>query len=66
MDLPLLLVTRCIPKKEFGILAGLAVAAYAQFTIVGTDRGVSEGMKKYGIPGALKAGRTIIYTALAK
>ncbi len=50
-----------IPKeRDAGIQAGLVVASFAQFTVLGTERGISKGMQ-YGITNAQRAGRKIIY-----
>lgn len=50
-------------ERHLGIEAGLAWGARAEATIVYTDRGVSEGMKK-GIDRARAEGRPIEYRTL--
>lgn len=42
-----------VPKeRELGIAAGIMWGACAERCVVYIDRGITEGMRKYGIPGA--------------
>ena len=50
-------------EREIGINAGLAWAEKAQATVVYTDLGISEGMKK-GIRHAIQCGRSVVYRKL--
>lgn len=47
-------------ERTAGIEAGLLVASFAQYTILGTEKGISRGMQ-YGVANAQRAGRQIIY-----
>ena len=51
-----------IPEERmFGIQAGLVWSALADKCVIYIGRGLSEGVRKYGIPGAEKAGIPIEY-----
>ncbi|MBI2463070.1 MAG: hypothetical protein HYV65_02440 [Candidatus Spechtbacteria bacterium] len=50
-------------EREIGIEAGLAWGSLAEATVVYTDYGISEGMKK-GIDQALAEGRPVEYRNL--
>jgi len=51
-------------ERTHGILAGLAWSECAEVCVVYIDRGITEGMRKYGIPGAEKKGQPIEYRRL--
>jgi hypothetical protein len=50
-------------ERKLGISAGLAWAEKAEATVVYTDLGISEGMKK-GIRHAIQCGRSVVYRKL--
>lgn len=50
-------------ERMLGINAGLAWGAYAETTVVYTDRGISRGMK-YGIERAKHEGRPVEFRSL--
>lgn len=52
-------------ERDLGIRAGLAWGACAEYTIVGTDYGITEGMK-IGMAQANSEGRAIIYRSIGK
>lgn len=51
-------------ERELGILAGLVFATFCGSSIFYIDLGMSPGMSKYGLPGAEKACREIVYRKL--
>lgn len=51
-------------ERVHGITAGLAWSSQAEKVIVGIDRGITEGMRRYGIPNAEKNGQEIEYVRL--
>lgn len=50
-------------ERFLGITAGLEWGKFADYTVVYTDLGISNGMR-YGIENAEKSGREIIYRKL--
>lgn len=54
------LIDEIAEQRTAGIEAGLLVASFAQYTILGTEKGISKGMQ-YGMANAQKAKRQIIY-----
>jgi len=48
-------------ERVHGITAGLVWSECAEKCVVYIDRGITEGMRKYGIPGAEKKGQPIEY-----
>jgi hypothetical protein len=51
-------------ERDHGIVAGMVWSAQAEKCVVYVDRGITRGMRKYGIPGAEKKGIPVEYRRL--
>lgn len=51
-------------ERKYGIEAGMVWSATAEKCVVYIDRGITRGMRQYGIPGAKKKGIPVEYRRL--